>query len=375
MTTDSGRRPAYPGDRDDASSSESPNDSSMETLRELLFGHYRQRIAELEIELDELERRTTDKEALIAMIAPVLGDIIRRKTRDAREEMIEALSPIIGQIITHAVSEAIRNRARITKVWLQTSLKQRVSWHRFQVWIRGIFSIETIPRDRLPSEIAEVFLIHRETGSLLRHISSTPRASRDSEFIREMLTAIRKFAEDAFGQGEEGQSDEVRYGERRILMEAAQHIYLAVVVEGIEPPGFKSAMHERLIEVEHAYQRALLHSNGETPRLVRVREPLSSLITTARPQGKLSPPQQQLLVGALRLLAICLAGACLIGGWAWWVTRYTPSLLPIVEPTPLLTATLSPTPTLATTFTPTPTLMSTSTPMPTFTPLLTLTPR
>lgn len=43
-------------------------------------------------------------------------------------------------------------------------------------------------------------------------------------------------------EGKQGQLDEVQYGTRRILIEAAHYSYLAVVVDGVEPPGFRSAM-------------------------------------------------------------------------------------------------------------------------------------
>ena len=107
------------GDRDrpapanDASGPRQSRDApALESLRDILFGQYRQQIAELEAELDDLERRVSDKDALIAMIAPVLGDAIRLKIRDARDEMIEALYPIIGQTVVRAVSEAMRDLAR-----------------------------------------------------------------------------------------------------------------------------------------------------------------------------------------------------------------------------------------------------------------------
>ena len=76
-----------------------PTDSSLDDLREILFGRDMTR---LEGELDDLEQRLTDRDTLIAIIAPVLGDAIRRQIRDARDEMIEALYPILGQLVALA---------------------------------------------------------------------------------------------------------------------------------------------------------------------------------------------------------------------------------------------------------------------------------
>ena len=48
-------------------------DASIESLRGILFGQYRQRIAELEAELNELERRIADEDALITRQEPRNG--------------------------------------------------------------------------------------------------------------------------------------------------------------------------------------------------------------------------------------------------------------------------------------------------------------
>lgn len=353
--------------------SESGTDPELETLREILFSRYRRQIAELEAELDDLERRVTDEDALVAIIAPVLGDAIRRKIRDARDEMIEALYPIIGQVVVRAVSEAIRDLARTVDARMRTSFSPRALWRRLRARLGGVSGAEMALRESLPFEVAEVFLIHRETGLLLRHISPRPETSPDSDLISGMLTAIRDFVQDAFGRGDEGQLDEIQYGERRVLIEAAQHAYLAVVVDGIEPAGFRAEMRERIIEVDHAYEHILRHYEGDPAPLAPVEESLRSLMVTAEP-GRLSRSQKLVLAGALGLVFICVAGTGLAGGWAWRAVHITPTPVPVaVQPTSTPTASPSPTPTATSTPSPTPTATPsptrTSTPIPTPTPV------
>ena len=152
------------------------SDPSLESLRGILFGQYRQQIAELEAELDDLERRMADEDALIATIAPVIGDVMRRKIRDARDEMIEALYPIIGQTVVRAVGEAIRDLVRNVDAQMRRSLSLGTIWQRLRARARGVSSAEMVLRESLPFQVAEVFLIHRETGLLLRHISHDPDA-------------------------------------------------------------------------------------------------------------------------------------------------------------------------------------------------------
>ena len=360
--TESNPRPPHTGDPGDPSPSHS--DPPLEALRDILFGRYRQQIAELEAELDDLERRVTDEDALAAIIAPVMGDAIRRKIRDARNEMVEALYPIIGQTVVRAVSEAIRDLARNIDARMRTSLSLRAIWRRLRARARGISGAEMALRESLPFEVAEVFLIHRETGLLLWHVSHDRDASPDSDLISGMLTAIRDFTRDAFGQGKEGQLDEIQYGERRILIEPAQHAYLAVVIDGVEPPGFRAEMRERIIEVEHVHEKTLRRYEGDPTPLAPVEESLRSLITvTAAEPRELSPIQKRVLAGVFGLMIVCLATVCLGGEWAWKAMRSTPTPSPTTA-VPTATFTVAPSPTATATPSPTPT----ATPSPTHTP-------
>ncbi|MBN1219117.1 MAG: SH3 domain-containing protein [Anaerolineae bacterium] len=359
-----------------------PHDPSLETLRDILFEQDRQRVQTLEQDLDDLEERLTDPDTLVSIIAPVLGDAIRRKIRDARDEMIEALYPIIGQVVLRAVSEAIQDLARTIDAQMRTTFNVQAMGRRLQARVSGVSSAEMILRESLPFNVAEVFLIHRETGLLLWHISRDPEASPDSDLISGMLTAIRDFVQESFGQGKEGQLEEIQYGEQSILIETGQYAYLAVVVEGTEPAGFRAEMRERVVEVGHTYEKTLRQYEGDPTPLAPVEPSLRSLITGFKPK-ELSTVQKRVLGGVVGAMAICLLGACFTGVWAWQNLQATPPPLvavppptstPTFTPTPSPTATGTPPPTDTATSTPTFTLTPTATPTNTPTPTETLTP-
>lgn len=147
--------------------------SDFETLQEILFSRDRARIADLETRVD-------DPDALAAMVSPILGDAIRRKIREDRDEMIEALYPIIGGLVVRSVSEAIRDLARSVDAQMRTSFTPAALWRRVQGNLRGVSAGELALRQALPFGVDEVFLIHRETGLLLCHVSRQPDAATDS---------------------------------------------------------------------------------------------------------------------------------------------------------------------------------------------------
>jgi hypothetical protein len=359
-------RSQEPANHGDASSP--GEDASVETLRSILFEGYRERVDGLEAELDDVGHRITDEEALLATVTPVLGDAIRRRIRDAREEMIEALYPIIGQLVVRAVSEAIRDLARKIDGQVRTSFSPQVLWWRLRARIGGASAGELALREVLPFQVAQVFLIHRETGLLLQHVSAEGEPSADSDLIGSMLTAIRDFAEDAFGRGEEAELDVVEYGDRRILIEAAEHVYLAVVVDGVEPPGFRSEMRERIIDIGNTHARILRDYDGDPTPLASAEAALRSMMAAVGPAG-LSTMQKRLLAAAFGALFACVVLSCFAGRWVWQTFRgpVSPTAVPIVaEATASATPTQLPTPT--STPTPLPTHTATITPTPTSQP-------
>lgn len=362
-------QPAETVDKGDDTVSSLIEDPSLEALREILFSQYRQQIADLEAELAEIERRISDKDALVAMLSPVLGDAIRQKIRDAREEMIEALYPIIGQTIARAVNEAVRNLARTIDAQMRTSFDPGRVVRRLKARISGVSNAEMALREALPFEVEEIFLIHRETGLLLRHRSHELEESPDTDLISGMLTAIRDFAQEAFGRGEEGQLDEIQYGNRRIVIEAARYTYLAVVVDGIEPPDFRSEMRQLAVEINLTCEETLQNYKGDSTPFIAVDEALQSLITpTLPPSSQLSTTQKRVLLGGVGVTLLCLTLSCFGGGWIWQVTRSTP--IPTVIAPPVATFTSAPTHTPK----PTSTATSTTTPTSTATPTFTVTP-
>lgn len=351
---------------------EAPPDKSADDLREILLGAERQRADDLAQQVAELERQVNDKDALIALLMPVLGDVLRQKIRDARAEMVEALYPIIGQVVVRAVSEAIRDLARSVDAQMRTSLTPQSVWQRLRGRLGGVSEGEMMLRQALPFAVAEVFLIERPSGLLLWYVSSQPAETRDSDVISGMLTAIRDFTQDAFGGDREDELDEIQYGERRIVIEAAQHAYLAVVVDGVEPPGFRATLRGLIIEIQSRYEPVLRAYDGDPSPLAPVEAQLQALFEPPKlppvaPQG-LTTGQKRILIGAAAGLFLCLLLTCVAArGVVQWAQNLSKPVVIYVVATPQPTPTVSPspsptvTPTATATRTPTPTATATAT--------------
>ncbi len=347
-------------------------DASLDAIRAILLDGDREQARELQAKLVELERRVEDKDALTAIITPILSDAIRRNIRDAREEMIEALYPILGELVVRAVTEAMRDLARSVDAQMRSSFNLGALGRRLWLRLRGVSDADIALREALPFAVSEVFLIHRESGLLLWHVSRLPDPSDASDLVSGMLTAIRDFARDAFGRGgRQGQLDEIQYGAQRILIETAAHAYLAVVVDGVEPPGFRAVLRDRIHELDLAHEAVLREYDGDPTPLASVEPVLAGLIAAPLPrQTGLSRGQRRLLAWAAGGLGGCMLLACGLGVWGWRTVQSLTAPPPTATPTATATPTSLPTATLTATATATatPTATATATATPTATP-------
>jgi hypothetical protein len=325
------------------------DDESLEALRGILLGEYRDRVTELRTQIRQLQSLLNDVEQQVELlndpnllaekITPSLAPAISTSIRASREAMVEALHPIMGRLVTRAVAEALRELVRRIDNQMRSTFSFKTVTRRMQARIAGVSDAELALRDALPFQVHAIFLIYRQSGLLLRVLSPDQELSADSDLISGMLTAIRDFVHDAFGHKQEGQLNEVQYGENRILIESAHYVYAAVVCQGPEPIGFRADMRDRLGEIELEYLDGLREYDGNAAQFVGIDKQLAHLMpadgsdatgttaltdqpapivspSAAPPATALSRPVRLTLVGMIALLLLLL--------WRLWQIWHMP---------------------------------------------------
>lgn len=318
----------------------------------------------------QINHRTDD---VAETLAPVIGPAMRRQIRDAKDDIIDALYPVIGQIINKAIAEALRELTRSIDTRLRQQLNFRGRLNQSIARLRGVSEAELFLRDSLPYSIERVFLIHRETGLLLSHISAESDARLEVSTISGMLTAIQDFVRDSFSGGE-GDLEEIIHGGRRILLEGGQRAYVAVVLNGVEPEGYNSLIRDTVSNINVQYENELKKFEGNMERLPDFRRNLDPLLNPGSSLSTPSATDKPLSSSQKRIIGLTLAGALLLIAALIFACIFVISLWPVAFPKamsiPAPTSTPFPslTPTLLPTFTPT-TITSTQTPtlVPTFT--------
>lgn len=370
-----------------------PPDEQVEKLRAILLPPDRlvERISPVIAEiLTEQIQESGDQ--LAQAISPIIGEAIRRQVYQAREDIVDALYPVIGAMINKALAEAMKDLARS----IDQRLRRTISIQdRLRARLRGVSEAEQQLRLGLPFAVQEILLIHRESGLLIHHLSFDDREAGDRDLVSGMLTAIRDFAGDAFGGEEPLELDTIDYETRRILLEAEGHLLVAVVIEGVEPAGFRERIRQAIIGFHQRHYDDLQPFEGDPAPLAQASEELFA------PLAEVEPPAREMTAGQRRILimlaALVLLPPLLLGGWwVWrvertihsvWLLSRAPTATLVQEQPATATATLAPTATPRPTETPTrtpspvpsatasPTLSPSATHSPTPAPTATATPR
>ena len=312
---------------------QSKQEKSLEAIRKILFPDYQLRLDRQEKEIAWLKQQLFDKEALLASIepilidllerkisysreemaaalAPIMGDALRQQIDDAKEEIVDILYPIIGKTIRKSVAEAMKKLVDTVNQKIDKALRQNPLKKFLQSKITGVPESELVLKDAMPFQIEEVFVIHRESGLLLSHVSAKePGVKVDEELISGMLTAIRDFVSEAFKSAEDQELDEIQYGQSKILLDRGHHSYLAVVISGIEPGQFDDDIHKLIRKIHNQYYKSLRHFDGDITQFSEMPKYLKRFIKKYEARPAAEQPQKSrpyLLYFAVGLVLIFL---------------------------------------------------------------------
>ena len=318
-----------------------------------------------------------DREEMAKTFSPIMGEAIRTQIRNSRQDMVDAMYPIIGASVQKAVTETLReiqrnidSRLRQTTGGLLRSIRARM---------RGVSYSELTLRDAIPFSVRQLFLIQPGTGLLL---ASYPAGDTDlsSGLIGGMLTAIREFARESFGRGQaDTELDEIQYGNERIIIQSGQYAFLAAVIDGVEPEGFRALLRGFVSDLHIDHEIMLRRYDGDPDMLpASLQSDLAKLIDVASAEWQGVKPLSR--GQRLAVLIMGLGGILLLAAACFYL-QFTIALLPVAFPGPTPTETATSLPTMTDTAQPTETAVpplptATATPIPpTATPTKTPTPR
>lgn len=322
------------GSEGTSTSSSVPPDPLGELRRLLLVAEEAQvsrlqeRLDDPEIHAEDVSRvlpeaivlRSAKDDDVARVLQPTVERAIVTSVRRDPQVLVDALFPVMGPAIRKAISSALASMLESFSQTLEHSFSVKGLKWRLEAWRTGKPLAEVILLRTLVYRVEQVFLIHRESGLLLQHVSASAGGVQDADMVSGMLTAIRDFVHDSFG-GREGDSlDTLQVGEFSVWIEQGPHATLAAVIRGSAPREMRRVFAEA-IERIHAEQGTDLRDfDGNAAVFERSRPHLEACLKGERQKSDAVPGAARSR-GIRFLKASLVAVLVVVGIWAVFAAR------------------------------------------------------
>lgn len=321
---------------------ESPNE--FDEFRRLVLSKEQGKIAELETQVKNLQsqlnsippasaqevsdvlpaaikKSSTENNKLSRSTLPVVEENIRQSVKENPQVLAEALFPAIGPAIRKAIAEALGTMIQSLNQTIEYSFSpQSLKW-RFESFQTGKPFAEIVLLKTLLYRVEQIFLIHRETGLLLQHVTANANIEQDADMVSAMLTAIQDFVKDSFLNSPDATLDTLQVGELAVWIERSGNLLFAAVIRGNAPLSLREEFQNATEQIEYDHESDLVKFQGDSQPFERSRPVLEDCLKfqtgdkSSKKKNLFSPFN---LIGAALLLAVCLIGFFLIRDyWRW----------------------------------------------------------
>jgi OOP family OmpA-OmpF porin len=313
-----------------------PEDVLLEELRGLLLAAPKKEVVQIQERLDDPLARAEDisrvlpeaialrsgrDRGLTDSLLPAVEEAIGVSVRRHPEVLVDGLFPLMGPAIRKSIANTLAEMLESLNQTLAVGFsRQGLKW-RVEAWRTGKPFAQVVLLRTLLYRVEQVFLIHRETGLLLGHVSAGSVGVQDASMVSGMLTAIRDFVQDSFGTAGEGGLAAFRVGELAVWVEQGPRAVLAAVIRGNAPRELRTVFVEAIEAIHRDRAGDLEEFAGDAAPFEKSRDLLQDCLKSQKQPAQEKAARQKGMrryAPVLALLAIALAG---LGAWAFLSVR------------------------------------------------------
>lgn len=253
-----------------------PVDDSLDKIRELLIGRDDKYIEDKlnrnakgvvsGVVSEALLDRETKDGSVNKVLVPLVEKSLHRSIEANSDKIVGTLYPLVGTLVRKAVSAFLVDFVEKTNALIEHSLSPKSITWRFKAWQSGVRYSDYVASQVYQYQVQQLFVIHRETGTLLHTVSSDPQKSKDADLISSMLVAINDFVADAFSPSKaayDNELGEIKTDDFTLLINLGPQAILVAAVIGSAPPEIRGKFQLALEEFHQFYQKPLLEYKGD----------------------------------------------------------------------------------------------------------------
>ncbi|SCW89948.1 OmpA-OmpF porin, OOP family, partial [Rhizobium mongolense subsp. loessense] len=300
-------------------------DRRMETLRQLLVGREISELSRVTHLLGEPEQLAEAVGGVLpsaaaraphAQLGEALAPAVERAVQRSIQKSPRTLTDILYPVFLPAIRKSIGEKIDQTFQSLNETLRHIFTWHglkwRFESWRTGASFSEVVLKHSLVYRVEHVFLIDRNSGLLIAHVTADNATSEDPQLISSMLSAIQDFVKDSFNEKEQSGLDTIRFGELRLWSEVGPFATLVAVIRGNPPEELHEIVRDVLLRIHDEYSQALEQFDGDGSQLAGIETQLQTCVELKQEDSNQGFPW---LVVAAVLLVLIPAGGWFFLSW------------------------------------------------------------
>lgn len=341
-TTAAGAPEPIRGQPDDRGTDEAELEEGLDTtaafeqLQQLLVGQQKSDLEALSHRLDEEKvgpdelsqwlplavRKAANRDGnFAAALGPTMANSFQDSVKRNPKALADAISPIMGPAIRRSISQAISGMIQS----LNQTVEHSFSWSglkwRWQAFKTNRPFAEVVLLNAFVYRVEQIFLIHRDDGSLLAHADASGVSGADADLVSGMLTAIQDFVQQSFGASEDDAVESMRVGDHHVWILPSPHALMAAVIRGVPPMELREDLFGELEKIHEETSEYLNDYQGDnTPFEMIVPRLESCLYSEARNKESNQPSAKRIVLPiVILLLPLLLAGWGAYWGGSQWL--------------------------------------------------------
>lgn len=318
-------------------------DDGLNALRSLLLKPEKEQIEQLQTRIENEDLRAEDVSKVLAeaflirlgrddklsrALTPTIESALEASTKRNTRVLVDAISPLMGPAIRKSILQTIGGMIQSMNETLDQSFSaQGLKW-RWEAFRTGKSFGEVVLLHTLVYQVEQVFLIHKETGLLLQHVTRQATESMDGDMVSGMLTAIQDFVQDSFGGHPDEALHTMQVGDLTVWIEQGPQAVLAGVLRGNPPSDLHTIFQESLENIHLEQKKAFEEFEGDAVYFEGSRRHLEECLRSqyraevATRKKKISPLTWLVLIGLLAGLGFwAYVGIQARQRWDGYVTR------------------------------------------------------
>jgi outer membrane protein OmpA-like peptidoglycan-associated protein len=207
-------------------------------------------------------RSQQDKQLITAMIS-IVEEAIQVSVQQDENILAEAFFPVILPASRKAIASLLDEMMQSLNQSLEHSFSLKSLQWRLEAKRTGKSFAEIVLLRTLVYRVEQIFLIHKNTGLLLRHLVANQVTSQDPDLVVAMLTAIQDFIKDSFSVQKTDQLQSLRFGELQIWITEGPQALLAATIRGNPPQTLRLGLQAAIEKIHLKLSREMKDFAGD----------------------------------------------------------------------------------------------------------------